>query len=33
VAADRYLIETMGGGAAFLDYNRDGRPGAAKKQV
>ncbi len=21
----RYLIETMGGGAAFLDYNRDGR--------
>ncbi len=22
---DRYLIETMGGGAAFLDYNRDGR--------
>jgi len=22
---DYYLIETMGGGAAFLDYNRDGR--------
>jgi hypothetical protein len=22
---DKYLIETMGGGAAFLDYNRDGR--------
>jgi hypothetical protein len=23
--ADRYLIETMGGGAAFLDYDGDGR--------
>ncbi len=22
---EKYLIETMGGGAAFLDYNRDGR--------
>jgi len=22
---DKYLIETMGGGGAFLDYNRDGR--------
>ena len=23
--SQRYLIETMGGGGAFLDYNRDGR--------
>ena len=23
--AEKYLIETMGGGGAFLDYNRDGR--------
>ena len=22
---EKYLIETMGGGGAFLDYNRDGR--------
>ena len=29
--AGRYPIETMGGGAAFLDYNRDGHPGAAKQ--
>src|SRR5260221_7152423 len=23
--AEKYLIESMGGGAAFLDYDRDGR--------